>query len=364
MNLIDPLNKRNISTFSFDASNHVSKKNGNDSQNFLLETNTERVLPAILSSETYKIFKSCTTELYFSQSLQNFMLQHGLKIHNVPSDGLCFLHCIRLYFKQFIKKDLSVIDIRGLYEKMLRESDELRSTVIFDDPIASNNTSINDSVAAGIDLYFNQHNYNNNFTDIIINLASKIFNIAITIIEAHCNESNDYTLTNIIHQNETIDKKLEQHLIMLLRKIDLDGNYNECTHYQLLIPSSIQILFKFSSSGDKTIISDNSSIIIEETSILNEPTLSQNNSLNSAEQLAQNMERKDESLSEEKKKRKIFKPCLSERGQKQQDALSNNYLFIYLMKKRKYSIFIKLRLIILYFKRKYKKDGYRYSTHD
>jgi hypothetical protein len=184
-----------------------------------------------------------------------------LKIHNVPSDGLCFIHCIRLYFKQILNIDYSVVHCRHLYEKLFETSNELRSSIL---SIVSIDSSEIDPITKGMEKYFDKRIYNDSFTDTLINLASLAFNVTITIIEAHMNQNNNFIIGNIIEQHTTYDTQFESNLITVLRLIDSDGNNNEYVHYQLLLPFDINLQYKFISND--LLVIDNSSIIIDKSS--------------------------------------------------------------------------------------------------
>ena len=106
-------------------------------------------------------------------SLSVFMAQFGLKCVDVPSDGHCFISCIRLYFKEFlpdvaeptvhyIRSKIDELDLTDLSERSARSVAQLRREAT---------------------AYFDHADFASDFVDIFIGLRSDLFNIRIIVLK-------------------------------------------------------------------------------------------------------------------------------------------------------------------------------------
>jgi len=147
--------------------------------------------------------------------IDEILKNYDLKIHVIPGDGLCFCSSIRLYFKQFSNKDLSIRDLKIQTSRHFLNNTSLIS------PYLSDQTNYEQYVNNSIVSYFDQKNFNSDFVDIFIMQSPRIFKINLCIIE----EVNGSGV--LIHL-----MKYEEHNV-LVNLVILHKNH---LHYNLIVP--------------------------------------------------------------------------------------------------------------------------------
>ena len=100
---------------------------------------------------------NCVTQFNCTSFLDSYQLQ----IVQVPSDGFCFYSCIRLFFKEFLGDELSLSDIKHMYQNFCENH-------------PSQNYDQIDNINELVQEYFTSGNFDSNLVDLIINLSPQV----------------------------------------------------------------------------------------------------------------------------------------------------------------------------------------------
>ena len=156
-------------------------------------------------------------------SLSAFMARFGLKCVDVPSDGHCFMSCIRLFFKDFLpdvaqptidtlRSKIAQLDLTDVSERSARSVAQLRREV---------------------SAYFDRADFASDFVDIFIGLRSDIFNIKIIVLKEN-RRGDSFWVDNANLPCDDHRNHFPNHTILVSIK-------ETTQHYQLIVPANRQI---------------------------------------------------------------------------------------------------------------------------
>jgi hypothetical protein len=132
------------------------------------------------SRETYvksynSLFKNYPGTFQLNLNYKDFLAENNLIEHDVPENGLCFLHSLVDFFRFLYNTNVNILELRNQVEAFFLTKNEktglmvnshIANEIMMQLGISDENFFLN-----GIHLFFDRAIYDHEFVDILINLA-------------------------------------------------------------------------------------------------------------------------------------------------------------------------------------------------